>query len=66
MIIVPPAVEVVMMSGVVLFSLLGSKEIRMNRFIYSNSYSANLTEKKEGGFCKKSQILLVDYLLPLY
>ena len=51
MIIVPPAVEVVMMSGVVLFSLLGSKEIRMNRFIYSNSFSANLTENKEGGFC---------------
>ena len=41
-IIVPPAVEVVMMSGVVLFSLLGSKEIRMNRFIYSNTFSANL------------------------
>ena len=51
MIIVPPAVEVVMMSGVVLFSLFGSKEIRMNRFIYSNSFSANLTENKEGGFC---------------
>ena len=51
MIIVPPAVEVVMMSGVVLFSLFGSKEIRMNRFIYSNSFSANLTENKDGGFC---------------
>ena len=51
MIIAPPAVEVVMMSGVVLFSLLGSKEIIKNRFIYSNSFSANLTENKEGGFC---------------
>ena len=66
MIIVPPAVEVVMMSGVVLFSLFGSKEIRMNRFIYSNSFSANLTENKEGDFCKKSQILVVEYSIPLY
>jgi hypothetical protein len=51
MIIVPPAVEVVMMSGVVLFSLLGSKEIRMNRFIYPNNFRSNLTKNKEGGFC---------------
>ena len=36
MMIVPPAVEVVMMSGVVLFSLLGSKEIRMNRVTYTD------------------------------
>ena len=51
MIIVPPAVEVVMMSGVVLFSLLGSKEIRMNRFYLFDNFSVNLTKNKEGGFC---------------
>ena len=62
MMIVPPAVEVVMMSGVVPFSLLGSKEIRMNRVTYSNNFSVN----KEGGFCKKLQIFLFNYCIPLY
>ena len=61
MIIVPPAVEVVMMSGVVLFSLFGSKEIRMNRVTYADkrtdvcsrplcTYSGIFSPKKKTGF----------------
>ena len=40
-----------MMSGVVLFSLLGSKEVRMNRFVYSKNFIATLTKSKEEGLC---------------